>query len=279
MTLVFMGILRCVRPVADSKALLSYAISIAVLAAVAVLSELGQQLTHREPSMVDTLRDMAGIVIGLGFYAYADSSVIALSKQYSYVLRISALVFSVCLLVVSLFPLLHLAFAYVQRNDAFPVIIDFEAVWGIPFIRLDQSVLIPAAAPDSLTSMIERTDQQRVFQLTLNRSQYPGISMVEPYPDWSAYKTLTLELYSWQVQTIKLVLRIHDSQHNQEYADRFNLDLTVNPGYNRYRIPLIDIEHAPAGRQMDMKHIANIMLFAVDIEDAVKLYPGTLKLE
>lgn len=279
MTLVFMGILRGVLPVADNRVLISYAITVAVLSAVAVLTELGQQLTYREPNVVDVVRDMAGIFVGLGFYAYTDPYVIALSKQNYYALRTGTLIFSGCLLVVSLFPLLHLAFAYAQRNDAVPVIIDFQAGWARPFLRLDQAVLTLAAAPDSLTSIIKRTDQQQVSQLTLNRGKYPGISIIEPYPDWSAYKTLTLDLYSRQVQTIRLVLRIHDNQHNQEYSDRFNQALAIKPGNNRFLIPLIGVEHAPAGRQMDMRHIAGIMLFAVDIDGSVKFYPGTLKLE
>ena len=279
MALAFMNMLRGFLPVALNKALISYAIAGAVLVIVAVITELGQSLTHREPSLVDIARDFAGILIGLGLYSFTEPCVKDLSKQHCYVFRISILALSSCLLVVSLLPLLHLTFAYVQRNDAFPVIIDFQAAWIRPFMQLNQAVLTQATAHDSSASLNELTDQQQVPQLVLNSGQYPGISIIEPYPDWSAYKTLTLSLYSMQVQAIKLVLRIHDSQHNQEYSDRFNQALTIMPGNNRFRIPLLSIEHAPAGRKMDMRHIANIMLFAGNIDGTIEIYPGALRLE
>ena len=279
MTLLIMSIQRGIIPVSDNTALTRYVITVAVLASVAVLTELGQQLTHRESSAADVVRDLAGILIGLGFYAYKDPYFTVLSKLKYYALRISTLIFSASLVVASLFPLLHLAIAYVQRNDAFPVITDFQAGWIRPFLRLDQAVFTLAPAPDSLASIIQTTDQQQVHQLTIDSGKYPGISIIEPYPDWSEYKTLTLDLYSTQTQLMTLVLRIHDSHHNQEYSDRFNRAVTVKPGYNRFQIPLIEVELAPAGRRMDMRHVANIMLFAADIDSAVKLYPGTLRLE
>lgn len=280
-TLAFMGMLRGVRgdPVEVNKAYISYVYAGAILVIFAVLTELGQLFTHREPSLIDIVRDMAGIVIGLGVYASIDTCFMPLWTRHRYLPRISMLILSSCLLVVSLLPLLHLSFAYAQRNDAFPVIIDFQAAWVKPFLQLNQAVLIHAAAPDSLASMNDRADRQQVSQLILNNGKYPGVSITESYPDWSAYNMLTLDLYSLEDQTINLVLRIHDSQHNQEFSDRFNQVLTVIPGKNRFRVPLHQVEHAPAGRDMDMMHIASIMLFAMNIDNPVKFYPGMLYLE
>ncbi len=279
MTLAFMAILRGVFPAAGNKTVISYMLASAVLVTVAVLTELGQLLTHREPSLNDIIRDLAGVLIGLGLYATIDPCFMALWKRHCYVLRIGAFILSSCLLVVSLLPLLHLAFAYMQRNEAFPVIIDFQAGWAKPFLQFNQAVLTQVAAPDLLALGIDHQDQQQVSQLNLNQGKYPGISIIEPYPDWSAYNTLILELYSPQAQAFGLVLLIHDSQHNQAYSDRFNQALTVKPGNNRFRIPLPGVEHAPAGLDMDMMHIANVMLFAVNIDGPVKLYPDTLSLE
>ena len=279
LALTFMGLLRGVAPSAVNKALVSYAIAGAVLVTAAVLTELGQLLTHREPSLNDMVRDMAGGLIGLGLYVSIDTCFIALCRQYCYVLRIGAFMLSCCLLAVSLLPLLQLALAYVQRNEAFPVVIDFQADWTKPFLQLNQAVLTRVAAPGSLTSGKQHHDHQQVSELKLNRGHYPGISMIEPYPDWSAYNTLILDVYSLQAHALSLVLRIHDSQHNQEYSDRFNQTLTVMPGMNRFRIQLLSVQYAPVNRDMDMSHIASVILFAVNIDGAVKLYPGMLNLE
>lgn len=279
MTLAFMSILQVVLPAAADKVMIRYAITFAVVAIVAVLTELSQQLTHREPSLIDMARDMAGVLIGLGLYAYIDPGVMARCKRHCHVLKIVTLILSACLLAVSLFPLLHLAFAYVQRNQAFPVVIDFQAAWPKPFLHINQAVLTQIDAADFLAINQNRSVQQQVTKLQLKRGKYPGISIIEPYPDWSAYNTLILELYSPQAHAFGLVLRIHDSQHNQSYSDRFNQRLTVKPGNNRFRIPLLAVEQAPASRDMSMMHISNLMFFAVDIDDSIELYPVTVKLE
>ena len=75
------------------------------------------------------------------------------------------------------------------------------------------------------------------------------------------------------------MLRIDDQQHNQAYSDRFNRSLTLMPGRNRIKIPLSRVVQAPAGRDMDIKHIAGLALFAVDVEDVIRLYPGLIQLE
>lgn len=159
------------------------------------------------------------------------------------------------------------------------MIIDFQAGWVESFLQLNQAELKHVAAHGLLASDNERLDQQQVSQLKLKPGSYPGVSVIEPYPDWSAYKMLTLNLYSPQVHVFNLVFRVHDSQHNQEYSDRFNQALTIMPGNNRFHIPLRSIQHAPTGRDMDMSRIANVMLFAMNIDDSVTLYPGTFSLE
>jgi len=279
MTLAFMAILRGILPVADNKTLTRYTVAAAVLVAVAVFSELGQLLTHREPSLIDIVRDIAGILIGLGLYASIDRHFLVLWRQHGYLLRIGALILSFCLLLVSVLPLLHLAYAYVQRNEAFPVIIDFQAAWARSFLHLNRAVLTQGVVPDAETSGIEHIGQQRVPWLKFNLGIYPGVSIIEPYSDWSAYKVLTLDMYSLQTHAFSLVLRIHDTQHTQAYSDRFNQVLTVMPGNNRFRIPLLSVQYAPVDRDMDMANISNVALFVMNIDGPVNLYPGILSLE
>ena len=82
-TLIFMVIMRSVVPAAINRTLAGYAITGMAMFTVAVLTELGQQLTHREPSLSDLVRDMAGIVVGLGLYAYMDPRLNVVCKQHS----------------------------------------------------------------------------------------------------------------------------------------------------------------------------------------------------
>ena len=186
---------------------------------------------------------------------------------------------SISLLALSLFPLSHLASAYVQRDEVFPVIIDFQAGWAKSFLRFNQTLVTQVEASELLASGVNIADKRHVSQLTITPGSYPGVSVIEPYPDWSAYKTLRLEIHSSQAQAFDLVLRIHDGLHNNDYSDRFNRPLKLMPGRNMFRIPLDEIQRAPAARDMDMRQIAGIMLFAVDLDSPVKFYPITLRLE
>lgn len=279
LTMVFIVLLRSLRPAGVYKVLTGYVITVAVMVAVAIVTELGQLLTHREPSLNDVVRDMAGMLLGLGLYACIDPCLIAPWRRDSHKLRISTLIFSCCLLTVSMFPLMHLAAAYLQRNDALPVIVDLRAGWSRPFLQMNQAELMQVTAPYTLTSGEYTAGKQRVSQLILDTGSYSGVSVVEPYPDWSAFKTLQLQIYSAQMQAFDLVIRIHDSQHNHDHADRFNQSLTLLPGNNTFRIPLSDIERAPRARDMNLRQIASIQLFAVNLDNPVKFYPGIIKLE
>jgi len=273
--LATLGILRNVHPVAGNRPLVGYSMAGIASLAVAFLSEFGQLLTYRDPSVSDMIRDLAGVTVGLGIAAGFDPRMKSFWHKQRHGSRAATIVLSGCLLAVSLFPLAHLATAYGQRNGAFPVVIDFKAHWSKPFLQLKHATLTRDIAPATWTPVSE----QRLARLVINRARYPGVSMVEPYPDWSGFETLTLVIYSPLSQSFDLVLRIHDKLHNQAYADRFNQKLTVTPGENRFRIPLPAIRNAPVGRDMDMTRITDVTLFATNIVSPVDCYLGPLSLE
>ena len=121
-TLLFM---MMIRPAVMNDSLYSqYLVCVVIMAAVAVLAELGQVLTHREPSLVDVARNISGIIIGTGVYAYFDARLFTLWGQRW---RIGLLALTILVLLLSLTPLVTLAVAYEQRNQAFPLISDFQS--------------------------------------------------------------------------------------------------------------------------------------------------------
>jgi hypothetical protein len=78
---------------------------------------------------------------------------------------------------------------------------------------------------------------------------------------------------------ITLTIRVHDADHDQRYADRFNRRLVVSPGLNRFVIPVEDIVNAPDRRRMDLRRIRGIVLFAYELDRATHVYLGPLRLE
>ena len=277
MAAVFIAIIRYSRFAAVGRPLADYWIAGGAMIVVAVLTELGQLITQRDPDLIDMLRDVAGIAVGLGLYALADPG-LSPRKQGRHLLQTGLLTAIVALMAAGFYPLLKTVSATLQRNQAFPVIADFGAGWTRTFVQLNRASLTLVAAPGGSTAA-ESGDGSPVARLTLKPGNYPGVSIVEPGADWSGYSTLCLDLFSPHTRPIGLVLRIHDDRHNQAYPDRFNRTLTLKPGDNRIRIPLRDVIQAPAGRELDMTRIAGLMLFAVDIEESLRLYPGVIRLE
>jgi len=78
---------------------------------------------------------------------------------------------------------------------------------------------------------------------------------------------------------VRLVIRIHDSKHNQQYNDRFNRGIDIKQGENRVRIPLENIRTSPAFRDLNMKEIAGMILFAANIEQPVDFYISNIWLD
>lgn len=268
-------LLRELLPVTGDRPLLAYLSAGTTSLAVGVAIELVQLSVHRDSSMFDVLRDASGILWGLGLYAGFDARLKAFWLRRTPAYRAGALLVAGGLCVASLFPLARLAVAYVQRDAAFPVIIDFTAGWSAPFLQFKHSVLERVEAPRQPAS----TAGYQAARLRLDSADYPGVSMREPYPDWSAFEHLVFVIHSEHPHPFSLVLRIHDRHHNQSYSDRFNRNLWIEQGENRFRIPLVEIRKAPARRDMDMSQIAGLILFATDLARPVSFYPGVLRLE
>jgi hypothetical protein len=58
-----------------------------------------------------------------------------------------------------------------------------------------------------------------------------------------------------------LTLRIDDVAHNQEHKDRFNRTFSIEPGLNDLAVTLDDVRRAPAEREMDLRRMAQLILF------------------
>lgn len=120
------------------------------------------------------------------------------------------------------------------------------------------------------------------LQFELSTRRYSGIVLSRLPSDWQGYEVFTFDIYNPQSDAIELVIRIHDRWHRRSrfrFDDRYNHRLTVNPGWNNYRIELDDIKHAPSDREMDLVNIEEIVLFAVGLEQAVTLYTDNWKLQ
>jgi len=241
---------------------------------IGIVIELIQFVIDRDASIIDVVRDFAGIVTGLGLYLTTDSISQSHKPKLNKRARTGIITLSFFVFSAGLWPLFFLSAAYVQREIALPMIVDLSANWVQPFLHLKNASIRLA---DERESNIFEKD--RLTRIDLQNGTYPGFSIIETVPNWSAYQTLKIAVYSKFDQPFNLVLRIHDIHHNHAYTDRFNTILTINKGTNYFHIPLEDIKKAPASRPMDMTHIKDITFFSARAAKGLYFYVGDMHLK
>lgn len=178
-------------------------------------------------------------------------------------------------LVLALAPLAGVAWHYSQRAAAFPVVADFTQSWQRPFLSLGRSELEPVRAPDGWREM----EGRQVSRLTFLDAPWPGITVREPYPDWSGHSALRFQVWSELEQPVELVLRVDDTHRERAHADRFNGSFIVLPGLNDFAVPLETIASGPRERTLDLRDISQFIVFSRRPGEPFSLYLGPFRLE
>ena len=254
---------------------LHYVVAVATIVLLAALSEYLQISSSRDADVMDFVRDVLGGVSTLGLYVTLDRAMDkswAKARRYT---KTTVRVGSLLIAIVAFASMLSWVIAYSYRGQIFPSICSFESSFETRFLMTPGANLKLVPAPDGWA---EATGQQ-VGRLTLQPVRHAGLTINEPYPDWSAYSFLCFDIYSENRDLVTLVLRVDDVSHNGHYNDRFNEGIVVRPGLNRYRIPLREVRAAPVGRKMDMNHVVAIVLFAMDLTEARSIYVDDIRLE
>jgi hypothetical protein len=251
-----------------SNKILIYFIVFILGMSLGVLIELLQSFTQRESSINDVYRDLYGIIASLCLIAVINLKDINRQK-----LTVVFYIFTgAAFLLMGMIPLIKLSWHYIERGNAFPVIVDLDADWSSSFIQFNNAEIMKATG-------LNKKENDNLSLIRFNHGQYPGISVIEPEPDWSNYHKLHLKIFSSYEHDIDLVLRVHDKQHNQDLIDRFNKKLPVKPGLNDFEIALNQIQNGPVNRQLDLKSVAGLTLFSNEQEDQLQFELSPIYLE
>lgn len=165
---------------------------------------------------------------------------------------------------------------YGERDLAFPTLFAADgSSWERSFVRSHDCALTPGARPAGLAVPFDGP----LARLDLKAGGFPGLTFDEPYPDWTGARSLVLTFVSDLDAPLPLVIRVHDATHDNRSEDRFNRPLLVVPGLSRIVIPLDDVRRAPKGREMDMRHITRIILYAVRLKAPTHVYLGPIRLD
>lgn len=168
-------------------------------------------------------------------------------------------------------PLLQLSGYYLQRANAFPVIVDFNANWSDSFVRFNKA---------EIEAISGRTvDGDSLFRFRFDSGRYPGVSIFETVPNWSDYRRLRFKVASDRDNDTVLSLRVHEKNHNNNHQDRFNQKLIIRPGLNEIIIPLAEIEKGPLNRDLDLTNIAGVIIYMSKVEKPQRLEISNIYLD
>jgi VanZ family protein len=237
-----------------------YAFAFLIGVGAGFLSEIIQQPLHRDASWEDVFADAMGVVCALALFALFERRALIAKTT-----RAAALLLALVCIAVYLAPVVSMTRAYLHRNGEFPVLANFasstELYWVVGY-------------------GVNRDIVRGALDVTFESSQFPGVSLHEPVPDWRGYQTLVIDVENPEVTPLDLAVRVHDRGHNKTYFDRFNRVIQLAPTQRRLlRISLDDIHRAPRERLMDMGHISDITLFRAGPAGSRRLRIYTLRLE
>ena len=213
-----------------------HAVAFALTVAVGATVEGLQSLIGRDAAWSDLAMDALGAAAALGCAMAAGG------RRW-----IGGAIFLVAA-VAAFWPLGEATLAYRERQRQFPTIADFDT-------RLDRYFL------QNRGVSVESGKGCLAFRIT--GGPWPGLTHVEPQPDWRGKSTLIVDVENLGDRPLALTLRVHDSAHDNRSDDRYNRSFELAP-FARERIatPLAAIEAAPRGRRLELAQVAGLILFA-----------------
>lgn len=230
-----------------------YRTAAALAVALGALTEIAQHFVGRDPAWSDIARDAYGTLAGLLAFAARDAS-----RRNRHRARRGLAGAAALLAIVACAPLIEAGAAYATRAWRFPTLATFSSPADLYFVARDNPRLAIVAVPAPWRSFAGET----ALDVPLRRGAVRAFKLVEPAPDWSAARTLVIELTNPDDSELELIVRVHDRAHDQTHADRYNAPLRLLPRTRHVeRIPLARIEAAPRGRKLDLSRVAGLAIF------------------
>jgi VanZ family protein len=231
-----------------------YVVAFALTVLCGAGTEVAQAFVNRDPSLLDVLRDASGAATALaGFAALVPGADAGGRRGW----RVMGALLAFVGFAIMVVPLSITLAAYARRDLRFPRLL--EACSPLDRFFLDYGSADVSVVP-SMGPTASRCGS--ALRVQFGTAPYSGIMLEEPYPDWRTAQSLVLDLRNPGAFDLPLAVRVHDRAHNFKFKDRFNREFTLR-AHERLEIaiPIAEIEHAPAGRLMDLSRIAGVAVF------------------
>jgi VanZ family protein len=223
-------------------------------ALVGGMTEILQSLVGREPSWRDVFNDVLGGLLAILFFAPGRGQLGAPARHATQLLLLLVVAWS-------LVPFSRALVDDIVSRHQFPLLSGFETPfersrWGGKSRRyLDEEIVYRG---------------RKALRVELVSGWYPGVFLNFFPADWRGYAALQMHIHHSLPEPLELHLRIHDQHHRAAdnlHSDRFNSTVVLNQGWNRIRVPLAEVASGPRERELDLRRVAGVGLFAVSLED------------
>jgi hypothetical protein len=170
--------------------------------------------------------------------------------------------------------LIPVAVSYAGRAGAFPVVVDLASAWQEPFIEVEGAELFVGRGPEEWS----RRAGRRVALLLFDGSPAGGVTVHEPFKDWSGFAGITISVFSTAPRPVHMVLRLEDRTAPQPPEGRVDYPLRLVPGANEFFVPLEALATKPSGAAMDMSSIRRLGFYLAESTDSLRIYFHRIRL-
>ncbi|MEX2473959.1 succinyl-CoA synthetase subunit beta [Marinobacter sp.] len=246
-----------------------WAVSTLVVLAIGIGIELLQSGLDRQEDWRDVLRNQVGTWLVLAWRPIF-SSTSATSRQHWALAGASLLLIAIELGTVGV-----VAARHIEMNRQMPQLYSFEHNQPNQFWR-------GPVSPSPLHRPENHPAGGQSLEISLNTRVYSGASLDNLPADWRGYSRLNLALFNPHDDRFTMTLRINDvahERHSNAYNDRFNTQLVLEPGPNRFTFDLERVRNAPRTRSMDMDNIRRLSIFVIRLPQPRTVYLTELRLD
>ena len=230
------------------------------------LVEIVQSKIGRSASWSDFLMDLVGI--SAGALAFLSLKIKGMSQ---FILPFVALT----LLLGCFISPFRWLYAEKVRDSVFPIIGDFETPAVNRYFKGSYSASLTVVdAPEEWLG-----NESKVARIDVRPGSWPGIQAFEMQDDWRDYSTLKFQVYNPQAESLRVVLRVNDTNHDNKHDDRFNRTYDLAPGEHEISVEIDDIIHTRSGRVLNQKRLQNLMVYMNKPTATYTLYFDNFRLE
>lgn len=225
---------------------------------LALCAELIESLVYNDLSPLDLSGNLLGVLLGYFVWKLMTPDRKAAAAKLLYLLAITTILSATVIVPVSI--ALHRA---ISQDRWYPVLLD-----------PDMQAARPEVASLAADRDAEISWSDDGLHIRLLGDEIPGVVLTDFVGDWTGHTQLVIDAENPSLTEFRFEMHIRDRQGTADWTDRFNFERTLAAGSRtELRIPLKDIERAPADRTLDLSQITVIAIYSgAETSDSIILH-------